>query len=794
MFANVPLIFRLFPILLFLPIHSRAQDAPCTGNIQSVIGRVSDSTKAAIPNAKIIATCGKRMETALTDGEGIYRLRLEPGPWKLNISSTGFDPLQHPLVVAVGQPTTSPDILLAIAQSKDEITVTAQVGLVATEAQSATKIDTPIIEQPFAIQTVTATQLQQQNVQSLNQAMKYTSGANPETYGPDPRGDWFLIRGNQPDVYLDGLRVPQIVNSPNSFAAVQVDANDLQRLEILEGPSSTLYGQSNIGGLVDAVSKQPVLLPRRSIQLQEGNFDRIQIGGDLAGPLNRSASLLYSITGIARSSHTYVYGGKDDRFTLNPTLTWRPTTALSLNLFGKYFHSDTGTAAIFLPRIGTLYRSPVYGYLPTSFNTGDPVTDRYRKRQYMTGYSLDYRGPQLYLHHITRYVHSNLTYAGLYSAGTFADSAQTLLNRANFYFLPVLDGLQTDTHARTHLRTGGIRHTLIGGVDFQWQKYLNRQGTVLDPKLALNLIKPVYGIPYIRPTITTRQNQEQFQGGVYGQEQIQFGGWTFVAGGRYDATAQETVNVPLTPDGVFTSSGQRPHAFSGHSGVSYHTGRLAPYVSYSTSFLPTVGSGFDGKPFVPTRGSSYEGGIKYQLPRHIGMVTFAAFSMTQDNRVTTDQDHPLFQKQVGQVRTVGEEMQANGTVLRSLDLNFNYTHLNPVVTRSNGADYHKLLQPVPKDALGLWAHYTVRHNLVPGLGLGGGARYLGPKWGDAANTFETPGYTLFDGTIDYTMERWRFAVNSTNLLNKRYVSACSTTANCYYGGTRSAIGSVNFSF
>jgi iron complex outermembrane receptor protein len=105
-----------------------------------------------------------------------------------------------------------------------------------------------------------------------------------------------------------------------------------------------------------------------------------------------------------------------------------------------------------------------------------------------------------------------------------------------------------------------------------------------------------------------------------------------------------------------------------------------------------------------------------------------------------------------------------------------------------------MLQPVAKDQLGLWSHYTVRRTILAGLGFGGGARYQGPKWGDLANTFETPGYTLFDGALDYTMERWRFGVNSSNLFNKRYVSSCSTLTNCYYGATRSAIGSVNYSF
>jgi iron complex outermembrane receptor protein len=413
----------------------------------------------------------------------------------------------------------------------------------------------------------------------------------------------------------------------------------------------------------------------------------------------------------------------------------------------------------------------------------------------MAGYTLAYNGPRYFMQHMTRYVHSNITYSGLYSAGAYTDpAAMTQLVRVNFLSLPVLNGLQSSLYGRTHLRTGHLRHTLIGGVDFQWQKYLNRQGNTVPAAGVLNLVNPVYGVRLPRPTLTTRQNQEQFQGGAYGQEQIQFAGWTFAAGGRYDATAQETVLVPAAPATNFTSTQQRPHAFTGHVGLSYQSQGLAPYVSYSTSFLPTIGSGADGKPFVPTRGSSYEGGLKYQLPRHIGMVTFAAFSMTQDNRTTADPANPLFQRQVGQVRTVGEELQATGTVIRSLDLTFNYTHLNPVVTRSNGADYHKMLQPVAKDQLGLWAHYTVRRTLLAGLGFGGGARYQGPKWGDLANTFQTPGYTLYDGTLDYTMERWRFGINSSNLLDKRYVSSCSTTTNCYYGATRSAIGSVNYSF
>lgn len=784
---------RLICAMVLLGASAVWAQSACSGAVQSVTGRITDTTHAAVPNAVVQAQCGGRMESTTSDKDGSYRLRLPAGNWQLQIRSSGFTTSEQELVVGV-QSQSVPDVMLSVARQSSDVSVTADVGLVATSADSASKIDTPILQQPFAIQTVTAVQMQQQNVQTLTQALKYTSGATPDLYGPDPRGDWFVIRGNPADVYLDGMRLPQIVNSPNSFAAVQVDPNDLQKLEILEGPSSTLYGQSNLGGIVDAVSKQPTQIPHRMVQLQGGNFDRIQGGADVSGPLNRTASLLYSLNGIARSSHTYVYGMKDDRFTLNPTLTWRATNNLSFTAFGKFFHADTGTGAVFLPLIGTLQPNPTYGYLPTSFNTGDPGSDRYRKRQYMAGYAIEYRGSRVLIHHMTRYVHSNILYAGLYSAGAFADAAKTQLYRVNFLSKPVLNGLQTDTHASTEVRTGRVRHTLVGGVDFQWQKYLNRQGAVVDPKLALNLVHPVYNTQYNAPPITTATNAEQFQGGTYGQEQAELGGWTITAGGRYDATAQETITFGA--NNAFASAKQHPHAFTGHGGISYHAQGLAPYVSYSTSFLPTIGQDFYGKPFLPTRGSSYEGGLKYQLPQHLGMITFSAFSMTQDNRTTADPDptHPNAQVQIGQVRTVGEELQANGTVMRSLDISFSYTHLNPVVTRSNGTDYHKLLQPIPKDTLALWAHYTVRRTRLTGVGFGGGSRYLGPKWGDTANTFQTPGYTTFDGALDYTLEHWRFAVNSTNLLNKRYVSSCSTTSNCYYGATRSAIASINYAF
>lgn len=154
--------------------------------------------------------------------------------------------------------------------------------------------------------------------------------------------DTFNLRGNAADEYLDGLRVPQSSNAVQSGpASLQLDPNDLERLDVLLGPSSTLYGQSNLGGIVDAISKHPSAVPYRSLQLQIGNYDRYQGSGDLSGPLNRSSSLSYRVDGIIRRANTFVYGMQDNRITFNPTLEWRPSLNMAINFYGKYLRNTT---------------------------------------------------------------------------------------------------------------------------------------------------------------------------------------------------------------------------------------------------------------------------------------------------------------------------------------------------------------------------------------------------------------------------------------------------------------------
>lgn len=760
----------------------------CTGPKYSIVGSVNDITGALVPFATIKASCGSFVQETKADEKGVYRLSLPAGPFTIEVHADGYAPRTEDLSVSKTTQQEAAPIVLSIASANSSVTVTADSGMTTSYATTSTKIDTPILEQPFSISTVTRDQLVQQNPQSIADSLSYTSGTQSLSVNGAAvmAVDTFNLRGAAADEYLDGMRIPQSFNTVQSGpASLQLDPNDLEQLDVLLGPNSTLYGQSNLGGIVDAISKQPTSVPYRSLQVQFGSYDRYQGGADFSGPLTRSGDLQYRINGIVRRADTFVYGMQDNRVTLNPTIAWHPTLNTTITAYAKFLRNTSDSITAYIPALGTVQPAS-YGYLPVSINLSDPTYDRYRKNQFFTGYSIEHRSAGRWqVRHQLRYVYTGADMRFLYLTGLQADGITG--TRTNYHYVPTLEGVQTDTHAQTSLRTGPLKHTLLGGLDFQWQRLDSKQG--FGTGSTIQVTNPLYGQGDTSPSITVDQRQSQFQGGLYGQEQADISHFTVIAGGRVDFTSQDTFDN-LQQQSV---ASQNPHAFSGHAGVSYHIAGLAPYFSYSTSFLPTLGSDVNGKPYVPTTGSNLEGGLKYQFTKMPLMLRIAGFSLRQHNVLQPNPAAPTTSIQTGEVHTPGVEVQANGTALHSFDYIVAYTHINP---RNTVSTFYQGKQPttVSNNTASLWLHYTVHHGLPAGLGLGAGSRYIGSSWGTVTNDLHIPGFTLFDIAIDYTMEKWRFAVNTKNIGDRRYVNGCSNQFFCSYGAPRTIIGTATFSF
>jgi len=172
------------------------------------------------------------------------------------------------------------------------------------------------------------------------------------------------------------------------------------------------------------------------------------------------------------------------------------------------------------------------------------------------------------------------------------------------------------------------------------------------------------------------------------------------------------------------------------------------------------------------------------------MLRVAGFSMRQQNTLQPDPNLPGNSVQTGEVHTPGVEVQANGTVLRSLDYTVTYKPVNTVSATAEG----KQPVTVSNNTASTWLHYTFRRGLPAGVGVGAGAPFSGASWATVTNTLSVPGFTLFDAALDYTMERWRFAVDARNVGDRRYVNGCSNQYFCAYGASRTIVGSASFRF
>jgi iron complex outermembrane receptor protein len=204
-------------------------------------------------------------------------------------------------------------------------------GYVATRSGTGTKTDTPLIETPQAISVVTQDQIQAQAAQSVSQATRYTSGVVGERNGADGRFDQVYVRGFLADQYLDSLRV-----ASGTFAYTLVDPFNLERLEVLHGPASVLYGQASPGGVVNMVSKRPTTEPYQEMFVSTGSYGRVQSGIDVSGPLDKNKEFLYRLTASGYDVGSQVDHGDYQRVSIAPSLTWRPTNDTTITFQGTY--------------------------------------------------------------------------------------------------------------------------------------------------------------------------------------------------------------------------------------------------------------------------------------------------------------------------------------------------------------------------------------------------------------------------------------------------------------------------
>ncbi|RAI37513.1 hypothetical protein CH341_29505 [Rhodoplanes roseus] len=689
----------------------------------------------------------------------------------------------------------------------DQISVEGQGsgvdGVVATRSEVGTKTDTPIIEVPQTINVVTRQEMDDRGVVDFNSAVAYTPGILVTDY-PGGQG--------MPDIYLRGFRATQQESSyrdglRNGFNAYDTDIETygLERIDVLKGPASVLYGQGTPGGIVDMTSKRPTTTPYHEVQVQGGSFDRKQVAVDFSGPVPTDPTLFYRLTALWRDSGTQIDHSPDDRVYIAPALTWKPSQWTSLTLLTSYQKSKKGGAEQSLPMDNTIFDNGPK--IPSSLFLGVPGMTLWKTENASVGYEFKHAFDNVWkFNQNFRYTHSKVDY----TSGWIWDWP-TALSNGHYANIGVQarpkdsDAVLVDNNMRGEFATGPFVHKVVFGVDYSYYRY-HETRTNSTNYITIDIFDPIYdasaltlGTPWVD------ESQSFHQLGFYAQDQIKLDRWILSLGGRHDAVNSDTLD---RLSGTTTTTDDRAFTYRAGLGYLFDNG-VAPYVSYSTSFNPVVGTDYSGSPFKPTTGEQYEAGVKYQPVGINGMITASVFQITQQNVTTADPDHLYYSTQDGEVRSRGFEIEGKIEPWKGFNVVAGYSYTDARITQDNPetvGGYSKVglrQTAVPYHKASLWLDYRFQDPALQGLKVGTGVRYIGssmaPMDTSTGTQVEVPGYTLLDAAISYDLGQ-KFAdlkgvtlsVTGTNLTDEIYFTPGFYSNTVFYGNRRSVIGTMSY--
>ncbi|ALB71801.1 ferrichrome porin FhuA [Cronobacter muytjensii] len=708
-------------------------------------------------------------------------------------------------------------------QKEETITVSASAAaqesawgpaptIAAKRSATATKTDAPIEKTPQSVSVVTREEMDIHQAQSVKEALGYTPGVVVSNRGASTTYDFVSIRGFtsvglSQNNYLDGMKL-----QGNFYNDAVIDPYMLERVELMRGPTSVLYGKSNPGGIIAMVSKRPTTEPLREVQFKMGTDNLYQTGFDFSDAIDDNGEFSYRLTGVARSNDQQQVNAKQKRYAIAPSFTWRPDDKTTFT-FLSYFQNEPQTGYYgWLPKEGTVEPLPNGKRIGSDFNEG-ASNNTYSRNQKMVGYSFEHAFDDTFtVRQNLRFSEMKTSQQSVYGTGicttnTFNAPCQAIsaserdhyLGRGTVVDNERLQNFSVDTQLQSAFATGELDHTLLTGVDFMRMR--NDINAKFGTAPAIDLNGGYTPADFDFEDAEPYQLNETKQTGIYIQDQAEWDKWVFTLGGRYDWSQQATTVRANSTTPVAGSIERNDHQFTWRGGVNYlFDNGISPYVSYSQSFEPNA---FDlystpRMAFAPSKGEQYEAGVKY-VPKDMPIViTGAVYQLTKTNTLTTDPNDATQQVPSGEVRSRGVELEAKAALNANINVTASYTYIDAEYTKDTNLKGNHVEQ-VPRNMGSLWGDYTFNNGPLSGLTIGTGGRFIGSSYGDPANTFKVGSAAVMDAVVKYDLARLGLpgssvAVNVNNLLDREYVSSCFQTYGCFWGAERQVTATATFRF
>ncbi len=687
--------------------------------------------------------------------------------------------------------TTLPKITVTDTVGGYEVDDPYNHSYIRYNATTATKTDTPWIETPVSIQVIPRSLMDDTQTVRLKDALQYVSGVSAFSPAGSFDYDNFVIRGfydyNLTSIYRNGLQTRRAAFEPSN----------LERLEVLKGPSTVLYGRTEPGGMINRVTKMPLDKPYYALSQQFGSFDHYRSTVDLTGPIDPDKKWLYRFNAAYQDTDSFVDINHQERFFVAPALTFRisPDTEFFLN---AEYKRDRQRYYDGIPIIGDR-PAPIR----TSTYLGFGGANEYETLEngllesgftHRVNHQWSLRG---------RYHHQwfNYKFNTYFSNGLLPDNRT--LERGTYYNpydVNNVDQANFDIIGKLDGGWAGKHEVLFG---FDWHRYTTRQSsyccTTPGPLRYVDIYQPTYG-PYPDVIPNSYNTSDERWYGIYLQDQISLGeDWHVLLGGRYDWADNSS---RFSSTSFSEESGKRlsEERFNPRFGVVYDiTDDWAVYASYSEAFSASNGRGFAGTSLQPQTAQQWETGLKAQAFNGQLTGTLAFYELTKQNLTGPDPAHFGFQAAIGEARSRGIELDINARIDSHWNLIGTYSFTDAVLTKNYEGNEGNRLLAVPKNMGSLWLKYDFVPDGESGLSLAVGSVFAGQREVDYANSAQLPGYGRLDMAASYRLkfagQTYTANFNINNLLDKTYYeSGGYSRAGVFPAAPRSFMGSIKLEF
>ncbi|PUE67769.1 TonB-dependent siderophore receptor [Arcobacter lacus] len=650
-----------------------------------------------------------------------------------------------------------------------------------TKSQSATKTDTPIRETPQSVQVVSNEIIKELNAVKIEDVLDYTSGVSRQN---NFAGMWdnFSIRGfagnenTGMSLLKNGFADNRGYNAPR-------DTANIESIEFLKGPSGSLYGNSEPGGTINIVTKEPKFTKEHSIKADVGSYDFYRMALDSTAPINDN--LAYRLNVATEKKGSFRDHIESQRYVVAPSLLYSINDDTFVSYMGEFIEQkapfDRGIALIDGKNVmnpKNFLGNPDDGDVTLKNQTHQLKLEHYFSDSWSSRMGVAYKNNSL---------------KGFGSEVTPATKITTdSINLRTRYRNYTSDDIQFQADLQNVTDIKDATNTLLFGVEtYRFEQdsilYTNKDTVRVDnirSNPTYTVLKTGLG------SLSTDKYEEQKGIALFVQDEVAYKDFRFLTGLRYDEVRMDNVNHLDS-----SSVKQNDYAVSPRVGITYLIDDMwSVYTTSGTSFRPNTGTDIDGKTFESERSVSIETGLKFESEDKKTGGTLSFYQIEKKNVLAKDPNDDSYFIATGKVKSKGIEFDFNGKITDNIKANFNYTYTDAKVVEDSTYEGNELLN-IPKHTSSVLLMWEDSLSLNSSYGIGTGVTYVGRKAGNVNNDFYLPDYTTAKIVSYYKVNKeLNFSLNIDNLFDKEYIASSYDVSWLTVGNPRTATLSMTYKF